>query len=262
MNLNLLRNQNLTSTWIAQKLARAAYPNGKICRVHRGPSKGLRFRVAPNMGFTYAWGIGAEQWEFAKLVQPGMCVYDIGANCGQSTLSLGKLVGESGQVIAFEPVDPIFENLHFNLSLNPSLKVSSVCAAASQHTGFLKFLFDREAATQGHLVDCEPIYALPNARTLSVRAVRLDDYLIESWPAPQFIKVDVEGGASAVFAGAVNLLSQHRPVIYVELHGPEEQMAVRELVSKFGYEAKTLSGAVVEDPAAGWFSPLVCTPRP
>jgi FkbM family methyltransferase len=90
------------------------------------------------------------------LVRPGMCVYDIGANSGQSTLSLARMVGTEGQVVAFEPVDHMFTNLVLNVEMNPSLQVIPVCAAASNQSGRLDFQFDSELATQGHLVDVEP----------------------------------------------------------------------------------------------------------
>ena len=128
------------------------------------------------MGFTYAWGIGVEQWDFDGLVRHGMCVYDIGANCGQSTLSLARAVGTSGRVVAFEPVDSVFANLVANLQLNPSLQVTPVCAAAYERKGRLEFLFRRDEVTQGRLADVEPTYAVVNAETIMVRAVRLDDY--------------------------------------------------------------------------------------
>jgi FkbM family methyltransferase len=189
-----------------------------------------------------------------------MCVYDIGANNGQSTLSLARIVGNHGRVVAFEPVDRIFANLAFNLKLNPSLQVTPICAAASNQSGQLDFQFDSKLTTQGHLVGVEPSYTLANATTISVRAVRLDDYTLEDWPSPQFLKIDVEGGAGAVLAGAQTLIARHRPTIYIELHGPEEQRAVRELLTKFEYRAQTLSGELVSDPTAGGFSPLVCKP--
>ena len=261
MTFQLLRNQRFIGNWFVQAVVRKVYPIGKIRTVHRSQLKGLRYRVMPGMGFTYAWGIGVEQWEFDGLVRPGMCVYDIGANCGQSTLSLAAAVGPSGRVVAFEPVDCVFANLAFNLKLNPSLRVTPVCAAACERNGQLDFLFDGDVTTQGHLVDVEPTYTLANARMISVRGIRLDDYLSEDRLAPQFLKIDVEGGAGAVLLGAQHLIAQHRPVIYIELHGPEEQNAVRELLIKFQYRAHLLCGSEVPDPTAGWFNPLVCRPR-
>ena len=48
-------------------------------------------------------------------------------------------------------------------------------------------------------------------------------------------------------------------MIYLELHGPEEQAGVRDELVSLGYEIETLDGAVVTDPTAGWASPLWCT---
>jgi FkbM family methyltransferase len=261
MVLKLLINQNITGSRSVQAVVRNFYPIGKICTVHRGPLKGLRFRVAKGMGFTYAWGIGAEQWEFDGLVRTGMCVYDVGANCGQSTLSLARLVGAAGRVIAFEPVDSVFANLVFNVRLNSFLQVTPVCAAAYEGTGQFDFLFASDVATQGRLADVEPTNSIPDAKTISVRTVRLDDYVLEGWLPPQLLKIDVEGGAGAVIRGAHSVISRHRPAIYIELHGPEEQRAVGELLTTFGYKAETLSGSEVPDPTIGWINTLVCTPR-
>jgi FkbM family methyltransferase len=252
--------ENITSTPIVQALVRIAYPLNCVRKVHRGPLKGVRFKIAPAMGFTYAWGLGVEQWQFPGLVQAGMCVYDVGANSGQSTLSLATSVGPSGQVIAFEPVDHLFANLVHNLNLNSSLRVTPICAAASERNGWLEFQFDPALVTQGRLAGVEPGNALPNPVTISVRAVRLDDYESQSWPPPHFIKIDVEGGAGAVLAGAPNLIAQHRPIIYIELHGPEERRAARDLLIKHDYSAMTLSGDRVSDPTAGEFASLVCKP--
>jgi FkbM family methyltransferase len=257
--LNPLRNHKITSSWPAQAIVRKVYPIGKICTIRRGPLKGLQFRISQGMGFTYAWGIGIEQWQFG-LVQSGMCVYDVGANCGQSTLPLARVVGPSGRVIAFEPVDSVFANLSFNLNLNPALQVLPVCAAAHEVSGRCAFLFRSDASTQGRLADCEPTPTMRNAETIAVRTVRLDNYNVEGWPAPQFLKIDVEGGAGSVLRGAQNLIAQCRPAIYIELHGPTEQKAVRDLLKAFRYKAQTLSGMEVSDPTIGWSNPLVCTP--
>jgi FkbM family methyltransferase len=257
----MLRNQNLTRTRYVQAVARRLYPTGEVRNVRRGPLKGLRFRVAPGMGFTFAWGIGVEQWDFSSLVQPGMCVYDIGANCGQSTLHLAALVGAAGRVIAFEPVECVFANLVFNLALNSLSNVTAVPAAVSEKSGQVDFYFDANCTTQGYLAGGEPAYLLPEARAVSVRAVRLDNYNLERWPPPQLLKIDVEGGARAVLSGAKKLLTAHRPRIYIELHGPEEQQATDDLLKTFGYRARTLSGLEVQNPTVGWLSPLICEPK-
>jgi FkbM family methyltransferase len=255
-----LTSSRLATSRLIQVAIRQFYPFGSIRTVHRGLLKGLRYKVAPDMGFTYAWGM-IEQWDFSDLVRPGMCVYDIGANCGQSTLILAKLVGASGRVVAFEPVAKNFAILVSNICLNPSLCVTPVCAAASERNGPLDFLFDSNLPTQGRLSHVDPSKTLPKAETISVRGIRLDEYILENWPAPQFLKIDVEGGAGAVLRGARSLIAHHRPTIYLDLHGPEEQEVARELLSAFRYVAHTPSGSEVPDPTAVWFYTLICKPR-
>jgi hypothetical protein len=90
--------------------------------------------------------------------------------------------------------------------------------------------------------------------------VSLDDFLGDGWPPPQFVKVDVEGGAAQVLAGAIRLLQDIRPEMYVELHGPEEQAGLRNLVQKHDYVLQTLSGDVIGDPTDGWHNPIWCKP--
>jgi FkbM family methyltransferase len=173
---------------------------------------------------------------------------------------LARLVGGSGLVVAFEPVETVYTNLAFNSGLNASLNITPVCAAACDRNGRSDFVFDEDRTTQGRLADVEPTYRLPAAKTISVRAVRLDEYSYEGWPPPSVLKIDVEGGAGAVLRGAHNLLSKYRPLIYIELHGPEEQRAAGHLLTQFRYRATTLSGSHVPDPTAKWASPLICTP--
>jgi hypothetical protein len=108
-----------------------------------------------------------------------------------------------------------------NINLDPLLQVTPICAAASEWNGQMDFCFDDE-------------------KTISVRTVRLDDYSLVGWPAPQFIKIDVEGAAGAVFRVAQSLIEGKRPIIYIELHGPEEQEAVRDLLKTFRYKAQTV----------------------
>ena len=56
--------------------------------------------------------------------------------------------------------------------------------------------------------------------------IALHELLAEGQRPPAFMKIDVEGGAAEVLAGARMLLERFHPTIYIELHGSEEQMAV------------------------------------
>ena len=40
---------------LLNRAVRVAYPFGVVRGIHRGPLRGMKYRVAPGMGFTYAW---------------------------------------------------------------------------------------------------------------------------------------------------------------------------------------------------------------
>ena len=49
----------------------------------------------------------------------------------------------------------------------------------------------------------------------------LDEWC-KAHPAPDLIKIDVEGYQAKAIAGAVNTLREHRPIVIIELHDPEK----------------------------------------
>lgn len=55
---------------------------------------------------------------FSRLIKPGMIVVDAGANIGLYSIIAGKLVGENGQIFAFEPSSETFKRLLNNIHLN------------------------------------------------------------------------------------------------------------------------------------------------
>ncbi len=251
----------IKASWV-HGLVRLAYPYGSVRRVWRGPLRGMRYRVERGMGMSFAWGVGVSHWSWLRrLSWEGRCVYDIGGNRGQSALFFARLVGAGGMVVSFEPVRDIFDDLVFNVRLNRLTQVRPVCAAVADGAGTASFDFDPGASTQGKLTACEPSYVLPRARPLAVSVCTLDDLAGRELPPPDCLKIDVEGAAAAALRGATRTLAEFRPTVYIELHGPEEQQGVRDLIREHGYTAQTLDGKVVPDPTEGWHSPLWCVPK-
>jgi FkbM family methyltransferase len=189
-----------------------------------------------------------------------MTVYDVGANRGQMTLFFSQAVGPSGTVVAFEPVPAVFEDLIANVRLNGMANVKPMCLALADKSGPASFHFNDQQPTQGKIATCEPSYRDPLAAPIEIQAAALDELVSEqSLPPPRLIKIDVEGAAGLIFQGAEQTLASHAPDIYIELHGPEEQFAVKEHLIGRGYRVETLAGAVVQDPTRGWQTPLWCT---
>ena len=170
-------------------------------------------------------------------VARGMTAYDLGAHMGYFTLVLAKLVGESGRVFAFEPDPRNLRALRNNLEGN--LKAVTVTPAAvadrSSEVTFATFGF----SSVSHIADSR---TPADAVRITVRALTLDDFVYRDGnPAPNFIKVDVEGAEVRVIRGAERVLREARPVVVVEAwrsHWDE----VAALMQGLGYRWHVLGG--------------------
>jgi len=192
-------------------------------------------------------------------LRDGMTVYDVGANRGQLALFFSRVVGSRGRVVSFEPVPSVFATLERNIALNDLRNVTPFCMALGDSTGTAEFAFAESRSTEGKLVTVEKTSELPGTSVQEVRIERLDS-IAENLPPPDLMKVDVEGGAASVFRGGGCVLDRARPLIYLELHGPEEQAGVRDELQGRGYRVESLAGTPVNDPTAEWVSPLWCIP--
>ena len=161
-------------------LVRGLYPTGAVRTVLRGPVSGARFRVHQGMGAAYALGIDGFclNW-YRTHVKPGMTIYDIGANRGQTALFLSRLVGANGRVFSFEPMPEVFADLEKNLALNGIENVNASCVALSDRSGMVSFLFSDEYSTQGKIADLEKDYVVTGARHVNVQSIRLDDLALD-----------------------------------------------------------------------------------
>ena len=86
--------------------------------------------------------------------------------------------------------------------------------------------------------------------------------------AVKLVKIDVEGAESVVLSGASALLRELRPYLVVELHTPEQDVAVAAELGGAGYRIGRISGPPIQridvgwpDPAGVWGS-ILATPLP
>lgn len=247
---------------LASHITRLLFPLDSVRRVWRGPLRGMKYIVQPGMGAAFAFGIDAyNQGYFVSRVRPGMNIYDVGANCGQMALLFARLAGPGGRVVTMEPVPRNFRLLKRNLELNAVANVTPRKMAAGRAPGTVRFRYDEASHMEGGMADhpgacshCEGI--------IEVQCNTLDNVLVETGVAPDFLKLDVEGGGGEVIAGAQELLSRHRPLLYFELHTATrmcpEHLAALELRDRFGYELQTLEGEVISDLEPGWGRPIWC----
>jgi len=202
-----------------------------IVEITAGPLKGFRLEVHLQSESWHWLGICEPEVfsTFLKIVTNGMIVYDVGAALGSHSLLLARLCGPEGQVFAFEPDAHWFSRLIQNLELNSIKNVKPLQLAVSEVSG--KIYMGRPSKNDFlRLMEKKK----RKWEVIEISSIALDDFCLSN-PAPELLKIDVEGGEIRVLLGAKRILSQHRPVIICELHGSDLAFQVFEILQKYNY---------------------------
>lgn len=167
------------------------------------------------------------QEAFMKFVKGGATVYDVGAHSGYHSLFSSMLVGPNGRVVAFEPNPLNRASIDKQLSMNPGARVVVSSYALSDRCGLSAF-DTSHSSSQGRL---------SHQGDLNVE-VRQLDFLIthEGFPAPDVIKIDVEGYEEQVLRGGMRTIEKYRPVILCDRNDDTTFPMVRDLLVGIGYE--------------------------
>jgi len=175
-----------------------------------------------------------KQRAFAAAVEPTMTVFDIGANVGFYTLIASRLVGPRGRVVAFEPLPRNVDYLRRHVSMNAASNVTVIEAAVAERggTGMLK---EGSGPAEGALSSCGDVM---------VRLVALD--LLTDLPAPDVMKIDVEGAEFEVLRGAAATLRTHRPTIFLATHGVRPNRDCIGMLLSYGYRLANIGNMADE----------------
>ena len=221
-----------------RKLVHSALPAGTKLwvQVPAGLGRGLWIRVDPRFELGYSNG-DYEPW-LQELLQaqlrPGDCFYDIGAHTGFFALIASTFLGPSGKVVAFEPDPDNAAGLHANLAKNSNTQVIVVQAAVWSSAGQLTFqrALEDSNRTQGQIAAGQG----SDLGKIAVRAIQLDEFVFaEGNPAPQLIKMDVEGAEWEALQGSRALLERAKPKLLCEIHHPEQIGQIQEYLQGLGY---------------------------
>jgi FkbM family methyltransferase len=194
----------------------------------------------------------AERALVARTARSGMTVLDVGAHIGYFTVLMARLVGATGRVHAFEPLDSVATLLERSIRENRfEDRVCLARVAVGDGSGTRQLVFASRTLNSGGAYLAGPDGSVPAGHEeRDVPVVALDDYPLRRPVA--FIKVDVEGAEPLVFRGAERLLREDRPVVLAEVHpGQLERVCgltpadvVAEMEGR-GYECRDLDGGRV-----------------
>jgi FkbM family methyltransferase len=223
------------------------YREGRVYRVPFGPLRGLRLRYGPSINYHAMLGL----WEVANfrllvklqrkcqaLNAPDAVVCDVGANIGLFSLWFAHQYVPQGRVFAFEAAPQTLERLRDHLSLDSASNIEVVPFACTDRIGPVEFFLGRHH----HISSLNAQWAgggQIQPEKISVPGMTLDEFFLgtQPHPCPNFIKMDIEGGAVFALRGCDRVVARTRPLFLIESHTPDEDRAISDLILRHDYAA-------------------------
>ena len=225
------------------RLARKAFADivsvdGGIVEVESGPMAGVKLVVSEHVSHAHISGSYELETQRAidRLISPEYVCYDLGASIGYLSLLMAR---KTKQVFSFEPAPHAAAEFRRHIAANKFENISIITTPVSDSVHTVEFgltdnAYGSRIVESG--VECE---------RLTLTTTTLDDF-VSTNPAPNFIKMDVEGEEGRVFQGARTVLRDAQPVICCELHSEEAAREVQSILTEYGYHITTLEGAPFE----------------
>lgn len=144
------------------------------------------------------------------VLKRGHTFVDVGANLGFYARVASSLVGDVGQVYAFEPMPAAFRLLRMNTDNLTNVTLHDDA------------LSDREGVGEFYVRDhgdASSLISDGDGRPIQVKLTTLDKKLSREEIGSRrvdFIKIDVEGAELNVLRGAVKTIQAHQPIVYFE----------------------------------------------
>lgn len=228
------------------------------------------YRLLLNLKTEKSRWLGTYEPELAEaaraFLKPGMTVYDVGANIGYLSLLLAHHVRPHGKVFAFEALPSNAERIRRNLALNAlENRITLIESAVADRGGEITF-FVHESVGMGKVAGSAGRREERYQAEIRVPALSLDDFVYQQGnPPPDAVKMDIEGGEVLALPGMKRLLTEHHPLLFLELHGPESEQAAWQILTDAGYTLHQMTSGypVIRSPEAlGWKAYLIAVFHP
>jgi FkbM family methyltransferase len=226
------------ANWLRSGLNKAAPQGLTEIQVAAGELSGMKLLLDLQTKKDYWLGTYEPELQNAArdFVQPGMVIFDVGANIGYISLLMARLSGENGQVFSFEALPNNLLRLQKNIALNHMQSIIKVIPKAvvdsSCPVSFLTHSSNAMGKALGSVGRNEHY-----EQEIKVAGLTLDDFVfLEGNPAPDLIKMDIEGGEVLAIKGMHRLLKEKHPLLFIELHGKDAARAMWLGLSNAGYE--------------------------
>ena len=171
-----------------------------------------------------------------ELVSPGATVWDLGANVGMFAAAAAYLAGPAGRVVAVEADDWLAGLLRRSASALPAdhAPIDVLSVAVGGALGVADFLIATRGRAARHLASVPGSTQAGGVRGVRKVVTVTLDWLLDWFPAPDVIKLDVEGAELDCLQGAARILARRRTTLLCEV-GAGSAAPVGRLLTDAGY---------------------------
>jgi FkbM family methyltransferase len=212
---NFLRRPRMTAKRLK---AKAAFYMGRVARVKMRGGWELRCHPICQESFQVFANDPLQRVEldqFAHYASQPMRLLDVGSHWGVFTLAALKYGGEGSQVLCVEASPSATKILNVNVRLNAGTEFVTVVQAAAGATDAALQMLTTGAGGDDYLV----VPFSSRRDTVTIRQVNLDNLCAGHHFKPSHVKIDVEGFEEEALKGAISILQEAKPILFLELHG-------------------------------------------
>ena len=183
-----------------------------------------------------------------KYLQENSNVWDVGANVGVFTFAASS-VAHKGTVVSIE-ADIWLANIIRKTTMFKEYSNNNICVlpvAMSNENSVAAFMIAARGRASNALEVAEGRSEMGGVREKQYVPTLTLDTLLNTFPPPDFVKIDVEGAEYMVLQGATNIINQVRPKFYVEV-GSNVSEQILKIFQSAGYtvydpKGKKLTGS-------------------
>lgn len=152
-----------------------------------------------------------------RIVKPGMCILEIGANVGYYTILMAKLVGENGKIYSYEPYPPSIDILVRNIKLNKLNDIVEVQSLAVSSENTIQKLYLGKASNVHSLINYKTDDN--DADYIEVETKDIMEILVNTDRKIDLVRMDIEGHERELFNRLTSNIKAVLPTrIFFEIH--------------------------------------------
>ncbi len=201
--------------WVPRRLGRTVFKNTKgLIRIWNGVllpvnPDSLEFYIALSNSK------GCVVTEMCqRVLNPGNCFFDIGANIGSVSLGLAKAFKDQVYIHAFEPQAALARHVSISAALNGFENVFAYQTLVGEAEGEADLFVPVRSTLASLMPELNPSQT---TKTVRCRMISLDHQIqVGALPLPDILKVDVEGAEFQIFKGMEHVIRTRSPVIVFE----------------------------------------------